>query len=106
MIQNWKFVWEWHNEFESVSGKEGDEQSEMFEGKLKKFKNWPILCKTRDFRDWNKSRASRQGQLPEHLKENFWKSFLSIFCNWKFHSRESRELSREKHETPIFEKKI
>ena len=96
-----KFVWERHGEFESFSEKEEDEQSEMFEGKLKRFKNWPILCKTRDFRDWIKSRSSHQGQPPEHLKENFWKNFLSVFRDWKFHSRESRELSHENLYVPL-----
>ena len=66
MLQKWKFVWEWHGVFERVLGKEEDEQSEMFEGKLKRFKNWPILYKTRDFRNWDKSGASRQDQPPEH----------------------------------------
>ena len=75
MKQKCRFVQEWHGEFESYLGKEEDEQLEMFEGKLKRFKNWPILCKTRNFRDWIKSRASRQDQLSEHLKENFWKIF-------------------------------
>ena len=71
----WKFVWEWHGEFERVSGKEEDEQLEMFEGKLKRFKNWSILWKTRDFRYWIKLRASHQDQPLKHLKENFWKIF-------------------------------
>ena len=48
------------------SEKEEDEQLEMFEGKLKRFKNWPSLPKTRDFRNWDKSHASRQDQPPEH----------------------------------------
>ena len=46
--------------------KEEEEQLEMFEGKLKKFKNWPSLPKTCDFRDRDKSHASRQDQPPEH----------------------------------------
>ena len=75
MKQKCRFVREWHGEFESVLGKEEDEQLEMFEGKLKRFKNWPILLKTHDFRDWIKSCSSRQGQPPEHLEENFWKIF-------------------------------
>ena len=67
----------------------------MFEGKLKRFKNWPFLHKTRDFRDWIKSRISRQVQPPEHLKGKLLKNFLSVFRDWKFHSQESGELSRE-----------
>ena len=94
-------LWEWLGELERVSGKEEDEQSEMFEEKLKRFKNLPILCKTRVFRNWIKSRASRQDHPPEHLKENFWKNFLSVFHDWKFHSRESHELSRENLCVPL-----
>ena len=66
------------------------------------------------------------GQAAKTLKRKLWKKFLSFFRNWKFHSRESRELShenlyvplvtkpftrkqvanlsREKHENPNFEK--
>ena len=66
----------------------------MFEGKLKRFKNWPFLHKTRDFRYWIKSRISRQVQPPEHLKGKLLKNFLSVFREKKFHSGESRELSR------------
>ena len=80
MIQKWKFVWEWDGEFESVSSKEEDEQSEMFEGKLKRFKNWPILCKTRDFRDWNNSRSCHQGQPPNTWKKTFEKIFQVFFA--------------------------
>ena len=79
MKQKWKFVWEWHGEFERVSGKEEDEQLEMFEGKLKKFKNWPILFKTCVFRDWINSRASREQvanlSREKHETPNFWKIF-------------------------------
>ena len=69
----------------------------MFEGKLKRFKNWPILCKTRDFRDWDKSPVP----AIRTLKRKLWKKFLSVFHNWKFHSRESRELSRENLYVPL-----
>ena len=53
------------------------------------------MRKTRDFRDWVKSRASRQGQLPELSRQKFWKIYLSVFCDWKFYSRENCEVSRE-----------
>ena len=33
------------------------------------------MRKTRDFRDWVMSWASRQGQSPEHLKQKFEKIF-------------------------------
>ena len=68
------------------------------------------------------------GQTARTLIRKLWKNFLSVFRNWKFHSRESRKLSRknfcvplvtgpstyeqvanlsrEKHEKPIFLKNI
>ena len=45
------------------------------------------LRKTRNFRDWVKSRASHQGQSPKHLKHKFWKICLSVFRDWKFYPR-------------------
>ena len=53
------------------------------------------MRKTRDFRDWVKSRESRQGQSPEHSRQKFWKIYLSAFRDWKFYPRESHEVSRE-----------
>ena len=53
------------------------------------------MRKTRDFRDWVKSRASRQGQLPELSRQKFWKIYLSVFCDWKFYPRENCEVSHE-----------
>ena len=53
------------------------------------------MHKTRDFCDWVKLRASHQGQSLEHLRQKFWKIFLSVFRKWKFYLRESREVSRE-----------
>ena len=53
------------------------------------------MRKTHDFRDWVKLRASRQGQSPEHSRQKFWKIYLSVFHDWKFYPRESREVSRE-----------
>ena len=53
------------------------------------------MHKTRDFRDRVKSRASRQGQSPEHSRQKFWKIYLSVFRDWKFYPRESREVTRE-----------
>ena len=101
MKKKWRFVQEWHGEFERVSSKEEDEQSEMFEGKLERFKNWPFLHKTRDFHDWIKLRISRQVQSPEHLKGKLSKNFLSVFSDWKFHSWESHELSYENLCVPL-----
>ena len=53
------------------------------------------MRKTRYFRDWVKSRASCQGQLPEDSRQKFWKFYLSVFRDWKFYPRESREVSRK-----------
>ena len=53
------------------------------------------MRKTRDFRDWVKSRASRQGKLLEHSRQKFWKIYPSVFRDWKFYLRESREVSHE-----------
>ena len=73
----------------------------MFEGKLKGFKKLTYLPKTRDFHDWVKSRASRQDKSPKHLKQKFWKNFLSVFHNWKFHPWESRKVSRKNSCVPL-----
>ena len=37
------------------------------------------MRKTRGFRDWVKSRESRQGQLPEHSKQKFEKKISKCF---------------------------
>ena len=66
---------EWYGEFERGKNGEDNEQLEMFEGKLKSFKKLSLKCKTRDFCDWIKSWASRQGQLLEHLKTKIWNIF-------------------------------
>ena len=66
-----------------------------FEGKLKRFKNWPSFCQTRIFRDWGESPTSRQGKPPKHSKTKLWKNFLSVFHDWKVYLWRSRELSCE-----------
>ena len=53
------------------------------------------MRKTHNFRDWVKSRASRQGQSLEYSRQKFWKVFLSVFRDWKFYPRESCEVSHE-----------
>ena len=53
------------------------------------------MRKTRDFRDRVKSRASCQGQSSKHSKQKFEKNFPSVFRDWKFYPRESREINRE-----------
>ena len=59
----------------------------MFEGKLKSFKNWLICAKHTIF----VIDLSRQGKLPEHLRQKNLKIFLSVFRNWKFYPQESRD---------------
>ena len=62
---------------------------------LRKVLKLSSSCKTRDFRDLGKLPESRQDYLPKHFKLKIWKILLSVFCDWKVYSRESRELSRE-----------
>ena len=62
-----------------------------FEGKLKKFKNWPSFCQTRIFRDWNESPSL----ATKTLKEKILKKISSVFRDWKVYPQGSRELSRE-----------
>ena len=119
-----------HGEFERVSGKEEDEQSEMFEEKLKRFKKLTkfaqntrfsrlrqVTCKslgpaTRTLRRklWKKflsffATESSRVQVARTSRQNTWKrnlkKFLSVFRDWKFHSRESRELSCENLCVPL-----
>ena len=72
-----------------------------FEGKLKRFKNWPTFCQTHVFRDWGESPTSRQGKPPKHPKTKLWKNFLGVFRNWKVYLRGSCELSRENLCVPL-----
>ena len=64
MMEKWKFVQEWHGEFESVSGMEDSEKSQKFEGNSKGFKNCLIFVKHVIFATETSrkkvSRASRQ----------------------------------------------
>ena len=68
-----------------------------FEGKLKRFKNWPIFCQTRVFCDWGES----LGLATKTLKDKFVKKFLSVFRDWKVYSQGSHELSRENLCVPL-----
>ena len=64
-----------------------------FEGKLKKFlKNWPTFCQTCVFRDWGESPTSCQGKPPKYSKSKLWKTFLSVFHDWKVYPRGSHEI--------------
>ena len=69
--------------------------------KLKTFKKLTYLRKTHHFRDWVKSRASRQGQSPKHSRHKFWKIFLSFFRDWKVYPWESRDVSHENLYVPL-----
>ena len=69
-----------------------DEQSQKVRGKTEKdFKNCPHCAKHAFF----VAEVSRQIHSPKHFKTKVSKNFLSVFCDWKFHSRVGRELSRE-----------
>ena len=92
---------EWLGEFERGKHGEDKELSQNFEGKLKKVLKTDLLCKTRDFRDWFKLRASRQGKSRDSLKPKFLKIFLSVFQDWKFYLRGSREVSHENFCVPL-----
>ena len=61
----------------------------------KRFKNCPYFCQTHIFRDLRESPTSCQFKSPKHSKTKVWKNFLSVFRDWKFYPRESREMSRE-----------
>ena len=95
----------WHEVFgsDSVEREMGKtvNNHKKFEGKPKRFKNWPTYCQTRVFRDWGESPTSRQGKPPKRLKTKLWKNFLSVFRDWKVYPRGSRELSHENLCVPL-----
>ena len=82
---------EWHGVFGWDLVERESEWSKRFEGKLKRFKNWPNFCQTRVFRDWNES----PGLAAKTLKDKILKKISSVFRDWKVYPRGSRELSRE-----------
>ena len=94
-MQKWRFFESDTVSLREVWNKEDNKQSEMFEGKLKTFKNWPICAKHTIFTTESSrekvARASCQNTQNKNLKTNF----LSVFCDWKFYSRESHEVSHE-----------
>ena len=93
----------------------------MFEGKPKRFKNWPNYAKHAIF-----ATGLSHKQVTRTLKTKILKNFLSFFRDWKFYLRGSHEvscenlwvplatgtftreqvanLSRKKHKNPNFEK--
>ena len=73
--------------------KEKVNSHKKFEGKLKRFKNWPSFFQTHVFRNWGESPTSRQGKPQKHSKTKLWKNFLSVFRDWKVYLRGSCELS-------------
>ena len=79
MMNNNEGLSEKHSGFDRGKHGEDNEQTQNFEGKLKKVLKTDHLRKTRDFRDWFKSRASRQGKSWDSLKPKFFKIFLSVF---------------------------
>ena len=86
---------EWQECLGEIQLREKVNSHKKFEGKLKRFKNWPSFCQTRIFRDWGESPTSRQGKPPKHSKTKLWKIFLSVFHDWKVYPWRSRELSCE-----------
>ena len=98
----WQISWNWCVWARCVEEEQSLDARERNENPFwNQYRKRIFLCNTRVFRDCIKSRASCQGQLLKHLKENFWKKFLSVFQDWKFHLRESRELSRENLYLPL-----
>ena len=116
-----RWVWEFFGKgrrwtFKNVRGK----KLERFKKKLTKFAQNTRFSRT-ETSHVQVARTSRQNTKKKTLE-----NFLSVFCDWKFHSQESRELSREnlcvplvtgpstrkqvanlsreKHENPNFEK--
>ena len=67
--------WEEHGEFERELKGKDNEQLNMFEGKLKSSKKLSLKRKTRDFRDWTKSCASRQDK-PRDTRDKIFENFL------------------------------
>ena len=65
--------WEEHGEFEKGLKGQDNEQLNMFEGKLKRSKKLTKKRKTRVFRDWVKSRTSRQDKSWDTWDEIFEK---------------------------------
>ena len=60
-----------------------------------------LKCKTRVFCDWYKSPISRQDTRQNTSSQKIWKNLLSVFHDWKSHSRGSCELSRENLCVPL-----
>ena len=56
-----------------------------------------MKCRTRIFRNWNKS----PGQAAKTLKVKIVKNFLSVFRDWKVYPRWSCKLSRENLCVPL-----
>ena len=98
----------------------------MFERKLKSFKKLTKFAQNMRFSRLRQVACKSPGPAARTLRRTLWKKFLSVFHDWKFHLRESRELccknlcvplatrpstheqvanlSREKHEILNFEK--
>ena len=75
---------------ESWSG-EDNEQSQKFKGKTEKSLKTNLFAQNTRFLQLSQV-ASKS---PEHLRQKFWKFYLSVFHNWKFNPRGSREVSCE-----------
>ena len=95
--QQWSSKWVTRSVWK-VADKRENEQSQKVRGKTEKdFKNYPHCAKHAFFA----AEVSRQIHPPKHFKPKDLKKFLSIFRNWKSHSRGSRELSHENLCVPL-----
>ena len=68
-----------HDEFEKVSGKEEDEQSEMFEGKLKKVQKLIHFVQNTQFSRLNQVMCKSPRPAAKKLERKLLKNFLSVF---------------------------
>ena len=87
-----------HGAFGKETVEREDEQSQKVRGKTEKdFKNCPHCAKHAFF----VAEVSRQIHSPKHFKTKVSKNFLSVFRDWKSHSRGSCEMSRENLCVPL-----
>ena len=85
-----------HRVFGKETIEKEDEQSQKFEGKLKKnLKTAPIFAKHAFFAIEVSHHKVASSSRQNTQRQNFLKNFLSVFRGWKVYPRGSRGLSRE-----------
>ena len=122
-MQKWRFFESDTVSLREVWNKEDNKQSEMFEGKLKTFKNWPICTKHVIFATKSSRKQVARANCQNTQDKNFEK-FIQVFFatgsstrervarwaakisesshDWTFHLRTSRQTkSRETLKTQI-----